>query len=106
MLSQNYHYRWNRALFASQGYIYVSANRRGVPGFGQAWCDAISKDWGGGKPMEDYLAVTDQFVKEPYVKTDGIAAIGASAGGYAAYWLAGHHQVVTKLLWLIAAFSI
>jgi dipeptidyl aminopeptidase/acylaminoacyl peptidase len=91
MLSQNYHYRWNAALFASQGYIYVSANRRGVPGFGQAWCDAISKDW-GGKPMEDYLAVTDQFVKEPYVKTDGIAAIGASAGGYAAYWLAGHHQ--------------
>lgn len=91
MLSQNYHYRWNAALFASQGYIFVAANRRGVPGFGQAWNDAISKDW-GGKAMDDYLAVTDQFSQMPYVKQDGKVAIGASAGGYAAFWLAGHHQ--------------
>lgn len=91
MVSQVYHYRWNMALFASKGYIVLAANRRGLPGFGQAWNDAISKDW-GGMAMNDYLAVTDQFSTEPYVDVNGRCAIGASAGGYAAYWLAGHHQ--------------
>jgi len=91
MVSLTYHYRWNFALFASQGYILVAPNRRGVPGFGQDWNDAISLDW-GGKAMDDLLAATDQFSEEPYVDKSGRAAIGASAGGYAAYWLAGHHQ--------------
>ena len=91
MVSLTYHYRWNFALCASQGYILVAPNRRGVPGFGQDWNDAISLDW-GGKAMDDLLAATDQFSEEPYVDKTGRAAIGASAGGYAAYWLAGHHQ--------------
>ncbi len=91
MISPNFHYRWNQFLMASQGYIMLAANRRGVPGFGQAWNDAISKDW-GGMPMNDLLAATDQFAEEPYVDKDGLSAMGASAGGYAAFWLAGHHQ--------------
>lgn len=91
MVDQNYHYRWNFGIYAANGYIVLAANRRGVPGFGQAWNDAISKDW-GGMAMQDLLAVTDQFSNEPFVKKDGRAAIGASAGGYATYWLAGHHQ--------------
>ncbi|MBX3042953.1 MAG: S9 family peptidase [Candidatus Kapabacteria bacterium] len=91
MISPNFHYRWNQFLFASQGYIMLAANRRGVPGFGQAWNDSISLDW-GGMPMNDLLAATDQFSQEPFVKLDGRAAMGASAGGYAAFWLAGHHN--------------
>ncbi|MCX8055476.1 MAG: S9 family peptidase [Ignavibacteria bacterium] len=91
MISQNYHYRWNFGIYAANGYIVLAANRRGVPGFGQAWNDAISKDW-GGMPMNDLLAATDQFGKEPFVLSKGKAAIGASAGGYAAYWLAGNHK--------------
>jgi dipeptidyl aminopeptidase/acylaminoacyl peptidase len=91
MIGPNYHYRWNLAWMASNGYIILAANRRGVPGFGQPWNDAISKDW-GGMPMNDYIAATDELSKEPYVDIEGRAALGASAGGYAAYWLAGHHQ--------------
>lgn len=90
-LNPNFHYRWSQFLMASKGYIVVAANRRGVPGFGQAWNDAISKDW-GGMPMNDYLAVTDEMSKEPYVDKEGRAALGASAGGYATFWMAGHHQ--------------
>jgi len=90
-LNPNFHYRWNLYWMASKGYIVIAANRRGVPGFGQAWNDAISKDW-GGQAMSDYLAVTDEFSKESFVDKDGRAALGASAGGYAAYWLAGHHN--------------
>jgi dipeptidyl aminopeptidase/acylaminoacyl peptidase len=53
-VSQFFSYRWNLALMASKGYIIVAPNRRGLPGFGQDWNDAISKDW-GGQAMKDYL---------------------------------------------------
>ncbi len=97
MLSQQFHYRWNWYLMASHGYIINVANRRGVPGFGQDWNDAISKDW-GGMPMQDYLTVTDEMNKLPYVDKNKVAAIGASAGGYAAYWMAGNHEGRFKAL--------
>lgn len=90
-VSQFFSYRWNLFLFASQGYIVVAPNRRGVPGFGQEWNDAISKDW-GGKPMQDILDVTDSISKEKYVDSNRRAAVGASAGGYAVFWLEGNHN--------------
>lgn len=91
MLSPNFHYRWNFYLFASQGYVVLATNRRGVPGFGQEWNDAISLDWGGWA-MNDLLAATDDISVETYIDYDRRAAIGASAGGYAAFWLAAHHN--------------
>jgi dipeptidyl aminopeptidase/acylaminoacyl peptidase len=90
-ISHYFSFRWNLYTFASQGYIVVAPNRRGMPGFGQAWNDAISKDW-GGMPMTDILVATDEVSKEPYVDKDGMAAIGASAGGYAVFWLEGNHK--------------
>ena len=91
MISQNFHFRWNYFLMASNGYVVLMPNRRGVPGFGQDWNDAISHDW-GGMPMTDILTATDEMAKEPFINKDGLCAVGASAGGYAAYWLAGHHE--------------
>ncbi len=91
MIGQRFHYRWNYFLMASNGYIVMLPNRRGVPGFGQAWNDAITLDW-GGKPMNDILDATDSLAKESYVDEEGLCAVGASAGGYAAFWLAGHHE--------------
>lgn len=91
MISQNFHYRWNYLLMASHGYVVLMPNRRGVPGFGQSWNDAISKDW-GGMPMQDLLSCTDEMCKEPWINKDKLAAVGASAGGYAVFWLAGNHQ--------------
>jgi dipeptidyl aminopeptidase/acylaminoacyl peptidase len=91
MVSQFFSYRWNLMLMASQGYIVVAPNRRGLPGFGQEWNDAISKDW-GGQPMRDYLAAIDEVSKEPYVDKDKMGAVGASYGGYSVYYLAGIHE--------------
>ncbi|MFA7274311.1 MAG: S9 family peptidase [Crocinitomicaceae bacterium] len=91
MVSQFFSYRWNLMLMASQGYIVVAPNRRGLPGFGQEWNDAISKDW-GGQPMRDYLAAIDEVSKESYVDKDKMGAIGASYGGYSVYYLAGIHE--------------
>ena len=90
-VSQFFSYRWNLALMASQGYVVVAPNRRGLPGFGQEWNDAISKDW-GGQAMRDYLSAIDAATKETYVDKDRLGAVGASYGGYSVYMLAGIHQ--------------
>ncbi|MBE0643724.1 MAG: S9 family peptidase [Bacteroidetes bacterium] len=90
-VSQFFSFAWNFLLYASKGYVIVAPNRRGLPGFGQEWNDAISQDW-GGMPMQDILACTDVMLKEPYIDTRHVSAIGASAGGYATFWLAGNHQ--------------
>ncbi len=89
-LSQFFSYRWNLALMASQHYIVVAPCRRGMPGAGQAWNDAITGRWGDA--MKDYLSATDAAAKEPFVDADRMGAVGASFGGYAVYWLAGNHQ--------------
>ncbi len=90
-LSQDFHYRWNYQIMAANGYIIVAPNRRGVSGFGQAWQEQISRDY-HGKSMDDYLVSIDEMAKEPYVDKDKLGAIGASAGGWAVYYLAGNHN--------------
>lgn len=90
-LSQFYSRRWNFQLMASQGYIVVAPNRRGMPGHGVEWNEMISKDWGGGA-MQDYLDAIDDVAKEPYVDNDRLGAVGASFGGYSVFWLAGNHD--------------
>lgn len=90
-LTQFYSFRWNFQLMAAEGYIIVAPNRRGMPGFGVEWNEAISKDW-GGQPMQDYLTAIDEVSKESYVDSKRLGAIGASYGGYSIYYLAGIHQ--------------
>ncbi len=90
-LTQYFSTRWNFALMAAQGYIIVAPNRRGMPGWGTEWNEAISRDW-GGQVMQDYLAATDYAKTLPYVDADRVGAVGASYGGYSVYMLAGIHE--------------
>lgn len=90
-LSQFYSFRWNFQLMASEGYIVVAPNRRGMPGHGVKWNEAISGDW-GGQPIRDYLTAIDSVSKDPYVDVKRRAAVGASYGGYSVYMLAGVHN--------------
>jgi len=76
---------------AAQGYIVVAPNRRGMPGHGVEWNEAISKDW-GGQPMDDYLSSIDDVAKESYVDKARLGAVGASYGGYSVFYLAGIHN--------------
>lgn len=89
MVGQWFSYRWNFHLMAAQGYIVAAVNRRGLPGFGQAWNDQISRDW-GGQCMRDLLSVTDALRQRPYVDAARCGAVGASFGGYTVYWLMGN----------------
>lgn len=90
-VSQFWSYRWNFQMMAAMGYIVVAPNRRGVPGFGQAWNEQISGDY-GGQNIRDLLAAIDDVAKEPYVDSGRLGAVGASYGGFAVNYLAGHHD--------------
>lgn len=90
-LSQFYSFRWNFQLMAANGYIIVAPNRRGMPGYGVEWNEQISKDW-GGQNMQDYLSAIDAVAKEPYVDKDRLGCVGASYGGYSAFYLEGIHE--------------
>lgn len=83
--------RWNFSLMTANGYIVIAPNRRGMPGWGTKWNEAISKDW-GGQPIKDYLTATDYAKTLPYVDNDKMAAVGASYGGYSVLMLAGLHE--------------
>ena len=90
-LSQFYSFRWNFQVMASQGYIVVAPNRRGMPGHGVSWNEEISKDW-GGQAMDDYLSAIDDISQENYVDKTRLGAVGASYGGYSVFYLAGIHK--------------
>ena len=90
-VSQFWSYRWNLRLMASQGYVVIAPNRRGLPGFGTEWNAQISGDY-GGQNMKDYLAAVDFVKQRPYIDSDRIGATGASYGGFSVYWLAGNHD--------------
>ncbi len=90
-LTQFYSFRWNFSLMASQGYIVVAPNRRGMYGHGQAWNEQISKDW-GGQVMDDYLSAIDDLSKENFVDKSRLGCVGASYGGYSVFYLAGIHK--------------
>lgn len=90
-VSQFWSYRWNFQIMAANDYIIVAPNRRGLPGFGVEWNEAISGDY-GGQCMKDYFTAINEISKEPFVDKDHLGCVGASFGGFSVYWLAGHHD--------------
>lgn len=90
-VSQFWSYRWNFQMMASNDYIIVAPNRRGLYGFGQEWLEEISGDY-AGQCMKDYFSAIDAVKMEPYVDETRLGAVGASFGGYSVYWLAGNHD--------------
>jgi dipeptidyl aminopeptidase/acylaminoacyl peptidase len=82
-------FRWNPRIFASQGYAVVSVDFHGSTGYGQAFTDAINRDW-GGKPLEDLKKGLDAALAiRPDLDGDKACALGASYGGYMMNWIQG-----------------
>jgi dipeptidyl aminopeptidase/acylaminoacyl peptidase len=94
-LTQFYSFRWNFQLMAANGYIVVAPDRRGMPGFGVKWNEAIVKDF-GDQPMKDYLSAIDSMAKLPFVDNSRLGCVGASYGGYSVYMLAGMNNHLFK----------
>jgi dipeptidyl aminopeptidase/acylaminoacyl peptidase len=83
-------YRWNAELFASDGYVVLMVNPRGSTGYGQKFIDEINGDW-GGKPYVDLMNGLDYAEKiYPFIDKDRECALGASYGGYMINWILGH----------------
>ena len=87
MTGADFHPRWNLSMFASAGYLVLGVNFHGSLGYGQAFTDAISGDW-GGKPFEDVMKGVDWLAKQPFADGKRICAAGASYGGYLVNWMA------------------
>jgi len=89
-MTNDFHYRWNPQTYAGQGFAVVTINFHGSTGYGQAFTDKISGNWGSA-PLDDlkagWAAALEQF---PFLDGDRACALGASYGGYMMYWMAGN----------------
>jgi dipeptidyl aminopeptidase/acylaminoacyl peptidase len=85
-----WHNRWNYAMFAAPGYAVLAINPRGSTGYGQKFTDQISQDW-TGRVYQDLMSGLDHALKK-YDFLDGsrVAAAGGSYGGFMVNWVAGH----------------
>jgi len=96
--NDDFHFRWNLQMFASQGYVVVAPNPRGSTGYGQDFTDGISQDW-GGKVYTDLMNSYDYALANySYIDGENTFAAGASYGGYMINWLEGHTDKFNALL--------
>jgi len=82
--------RWNPELWAGAGYAVVMVDFHGSTGYGQAFTDSISLDW-GGKPLEDLQKGLAAVAKQqPWIDASNACALGGSYGGYMMNWIQGN----------------
>jgi dipeptidyl aminopeptidase/acylaminoacyl peptidase len=85
-----WNYRWNAQTFAGHGYGVVMIDFHGSPGYGQAFTDSISKDW-GGKPLADLQkGLAAAIARYPWLDGTRVCALGASYGGFMMNWIEGN----------------
>ncbi|XLZ72106.1 S9 family peptidase [Massilia sp. SR12] len=83
-------YRWNPQVYAGAGYAAVFIDFHGSTGYGQAFTDSISGDW-GGKPLEDLQkGMAAAVAKYDFLDGNKACALGASYGGFMMNWIAGN----------------
>jgi dipeptidyl aminopeptidase/acylaminoacyl peptidase len=94
----SFHYRWNPQTYAGQGFAAVFIDFHGSTGYGQAFTDSVSGDW-GGKPLEDlqkgWAHALEQY---DFLDGDRACALGGSYGGYMVNWIAGSWPAAWKCL--------
>lgn len=82
-------FRADWQVYPGAGYVVAYPNPHGSTGRGQAYCAAISRDW-GGRVFEDVMLAADTLARLSYVDPDRMACMGWSYGGYMMNWLQGH----------------
>ncbi len=91
-MGNSFHYRWNPQTYAGQGWAVVFIDFHGSTGYGQAFTDSISGDW-GGKPLVDLQKGWEYALSEfDFLNGERACALGASYGGYMINWIAGNWQ--------------
>jgi len=82
------HPRWTPLGLVGHGFAVAMPNITGSTGYGQAFVNAVSRDW-GGKAYEDVIAFLDFAASLPGVDASHSCAIGGSYGGYLVNYIAG-----------------
>jgi dipeptidyl aminopeptidase/acylaminoacyl peptidase len=77
-------------MFANAGFYVLFSNPRGALGYGEAFSQAIMKDW-GGPAHEDLMLVVDETLRlHPEIDPERLGVTGGSYGGYMTNWIIGH----------------
>ncbi|HEV2817569.1 MAG TPA: S9 family peptidase [Allosphingosinicella sp.] len=88
--ANSWSYRWNPWVFAAPGYGAVTVDFHGSTGYGQAFTDAINRDWGGA-PLEDLrLGLAAAGRADSALDVANACALGGSYGGFMVDWIAGN----------------
>jgi dipeptidyl aminopeptidase/acylaminoacyl peptidase len=98
-------FRGDWQVYPGAGYVVAYPNPHGSTGYGQAFTNAISKDW-DGLVMKDVDLVTDALAALPYVDKDRMGAMGWSWGGYAMMWLEGHSTRFKALAAMMGVYDL
>ena len=88
-IMSEFSFRWNPHVWAAKGYVVGVVNFHGSSGYGQAFTDSITGDY-GTKPLADVMKATDWFESKAWIDKNRMAAAGGSYGGYMMAWLNGH----------------
>jgi|HigsolmetaAR204D_1030405.scaffolds.fasta_scaffold00418_4 dipeptidyl aminopeptidase/acylaminoacyl peptidase len=96
-MTDGYQWRWNAQVFANWGYVTAWHNFHGSSGFGQAWTDSITRDW-GELPYIDTIKAAEWFAAQPWIDPERMAAGGGSFGGYLAAYLLGREHPFKTLV--------
>lgn len=103
-MTDGYQWRWNAQVFANWGYVTAWHNFHGSSGFGQAWADSITKEW-GPLPYEDTIKAAAWFASQPWIDAERMAAGGGSYGGYLASYLLGREHPFKTLIAHAAVYN-
>ncbi len=97
----SWHYRWHPQSYAAAGFVVLAVNFHGSSGFGQAFQDAVTGDWGGAPQLDNMLGLRWLLHSSPWagmVDPSRVAAAGASFGGYSVNWLNGHTRLLKAIV--------
>ena len=97
-MGNDFHFRWNPQVFAGRGHAVIAIDFHGSTGYGQAFTDSISGDW-GGKPLVDLQkGLAQALAKHEWLDGTRMCALGASYGGYMVNWIQGNWPDAFKCL--------
>lgn len=98
-------FRGDWQVYPGSGYVVAMPNPHGSTGYGQAFTEAISRDW-NGKVFQDVMAVADSLGRVPWIDGERMGAMGWSYGGYMMMWLQGHTTKFKALAAMMGVYNL
>ncbi|HEY1605287.1 MAG TPA: S9 family peptidase [Allosphingosinicella sp.] len=89
---------------ANRGYVVLQPNYRGSTGYGKAYVDAATGEW-GRKMQDDLDDGVHWLVAQGVVDPKRVCIMGGSYGGYAAMWAAARNPDIYRCAISIAGIS-